>query len=756
MIKAAFPIIRNLVKQSIYKFREARPELFLDKLKRFPGQKDADVVLLHENYRSRPEILRGVNDLFYRLMQGEEAVIDYTEDEALVQGLPFPENTDGRLLGGLPELTVLERAKDMRAEDAEEAEADWVARKIKTLILSGVRIYDEKTGSRLLRYQDIAVLMRSARTMAPRLQEAMKRYEVPSYSEITTGFYRTKEIQCVINLLRIIDNPLQDIPLAGALYSPIFNFSAHELALIRRLSGRKELLYDALLAMMEREAASEEENALKQKIETFLSMLARWRERVHYLPVHTLLWEILEETGYYVYAAGTPDGKQKSANLDLLLQYALAFEQGSYSGLFHFLRYLEKMEDRERDEVQARILGEEENVVRIMTIHKSKGLEFPVVFVCHLGHGFNRTDLNERILLHPAAGLGADAMDEALDLRYDTMGRQAVRALKERELFAEELRVLYVALTRAQQKLYLSGSNEKPRWEPGADLLDTRCFLDWVLPIADEVDSWHVETEKMGLGYLISEPSDEEDLSPEQTEDIYRQIDQRMQWKYPYAWLSLLPSRLSVSQLKKEGEDPWADGLMEKEPPQDPAGERIFVYESGGADAGTAIHKVLSLLDLADLSKDSRIVQQLDLLQEKGFLTEEERKLVSLRQLRLFARSPLLKRMNASLQLLKEQPFIVEIPIHKVREWIPDWMEDLPEEAAEQRVMVQGIIDGCFMEDGAWVILDYKSDRVLDDVRVAMYRRQLELYRYALEAITRVPVKEILLYATRTGKEIVL
>ncbi len=740
------------VKQSIYKFREARPELFLKKLREYPETEDASVRYLHSNFRSRAEILSAVNDIFAGLMYLPDGEIEYTEKEALVSGLPQPPDADGmRVLGGKPELCILQSDTPLRAAEAEENEALYVAQRIQNLVMSGACIYDKNTGYRPIRYRDIAVLMRTNKTQAPLLTEAFRRFDVPSYSEITTGFYQTKEVQCVLNMLRIIDNPLQDIPLAGVLYSPAFAFSGKDLARIRRAGDRDLLLFEALEAYAEQG----EDPALLWRVRQFLVQLQTWRQERLYLPLHELIWKLLQDTGYYVYISGTPEGTARRANLDLLMERAIAYEKGSFSGLFHFLRYVEKMEDRARDEIQASLLSDEEDVVRILSIHKSKGLEYPVVFVCGTGHQMNRMDLSGRILLHPELGIGAQAVDPEKGFYYETMPHRAIQEKKKWESLAEEMRVLYVGLTRAQQKLYVTGYMKKDPDAvelvngrlPGYIIRSASCYLDWLRPLAEASPNWDVLTWKLEVEEPEPEQPDEvpeaETLLP--ADHFSAAWDRTLLWGYPEAWREQLPSRFSVSQLKKPQDPITADQVVHTSFPEED--------DNAGTRAGSAIHKVLSLLDLTDLADPA---EQIRRLQAEGVLSAEEAAMVPEEQIRLFAASRLAGRMQRTPRLLREQPFIVEIPIARIRAWVPGWMPDLPESADAESVMVQGIIDCCFIENGRWVVVDYKSDRVFDRSRVEAYEKQLNLYAYALETITELPVAELMMYQTRTGREVIM
>ncbi len=758
------------VKQSIYKFREARPELFLEKQDTYPDQKDAALQYLHQNYRSRVEILSAVNTVFRALMYRPDGEIDYTDDEALVPGAQFSEPEAGvRTLSGRPELLVVPQKEGEKVREAEEREARVIAERIKTLLMSGVSVFEDGA-YRPLACRDIAVLFRSPKTMAPILLQQMQRLKVPAFSEITAGFYQTREIQCVVNLLKIIDNPQQDIPLAGALYSPIFHFSGQELAQIRQESGRDIPLYEAL--QVYEETGSRED--LRTRLKAFREMTAKWRDQARYLPMHELIWQILQETGYYIYIASSEDGDLRSANLDLLLDRALAYEKGSYKGLFHFMRYLARMEEQERDEIQAGVGGDEDDVVHIMSIHKSKGLEYPVVFVGGVGHAFNRSDLSGRLLLHPEMYIGAEAVSLDQSFHYETLPHRVVSLRKKQEGIAEEMRVLYVAMTRAKEKLILTGTlkEKDPFYEMlngqapiESQLADGRlsphqvrsasCYLDWVLPIVQDAADW-VVTLAEPTDSAWEETTDAAESAQVSVEDfdaeIYQRLERRMSYQYPYAWKEILPSRLSVSQLKKTGEEEtFSEKTLLYEEPAFEDDEPVTEAAPSGSQQGTAIHKVLSLLDF---DRMDAVEEQLQQLEDEQRLSAEERSMVPAEELLAFAKSALLKRMRQAEQVLKEQPFIVRIPVGKIRSWIPEWLEEHPEVPQDAEIMVQGIIDVCFRTQEGWVIADYKSDRYWDQARVEMYSRQLRLYAYALERITSVPVRELMLYRTRTAEEI--
>lgn len=738
------------VKQSIYKFRQARPELFLEKQERYEDQQGASRIFLHQNFRSRAHILEGINDVFRALMYKPDGEIDYTDEEALVPGRQYPE-CEYPLVTALPCCTILTSPTSLTSATAIEAEAEYIAKKIQMMVMEGHQVWDDtEKGYRPVRYRDIVILLRSMQTVAPVYQEALRRYVVPSYSEITGGFYQTKEIQCILNMLRIIDNPLQDIPLMGVLYAPVFGYTGHELAQLRLTGGRNTDLYHSLLEY----AQIGPDPSLKGKVQSFLEMLGEWREWAVYYSIHDLIWRLYQTTGYYRYVAAGVDGEYRKANLDLLLIRAQEYEKGSYSGLFHFLRYIEKMERQSRDDVDAKMLGEEDDVVRIMSIHKSKGLEFPVVFIGGAGRGFNMMDLREAVLFHPELGIGTEAIDAEAGFRYETLPHKALMEKKRQEAYAEEMRVLYVALTRASEYLEVVGYRKKDAVEilmedgklPGYGVQGASNYLEWLEPIVRGSSMWRVQEVTAQLPQETEETEIEEAAGiMGADEKLYRKLDLHMQWQYPYSWKRHLPARLSVSRIKEAKEEEAIQFVVSE---ADTDGNEKM---PSGAHVGTALHAALAKIDLGITNSEEEIINQLDQMLESGYLTEEERQLISVDQLLMWLRSDLVQRMRRSSVLLREQPFIAAFTIEELRELVPGWMETLEISDIRERVMVQGIVDCCFMEEDQWVLVDYKSDKYISQTRLEEYRLQLRLYEKALSGITGTPVKETILYLTRRG-----
>ncbi len=505
------------VKQSIYKFRLARPELFMEKYHTYTTEDGLyQKIELHQNFRSRASVLHSVNYLFYRIMQASLGGIDYTEDGALHPGLAFAEG-EGRI-GGSTELILLDlsqqptevredtesdgqevifsadiqeqggvsetgqaekesisqaaaaagidtsSAQEDSLEEEERSSRAWEARLAGERILELVNpqnpqmVWDkEKQCYRPASFRDIVILLRSLSGWAEEFVNTLMDMGIPAYAESRSGYFTTIEVQTVLNLLHIIDNPIQDIPLVAVLHSPLVGLTSEELSRIRQFAPGDigSGFFGALLFFKEHGGDGEE---LFAKVETFLTDLSRYRDMAEYLPLHRLLEEILEQTGYYAYVSLMPGGERRRANIDMLLQKALTYESTSYKGVFHFIRYIELLQKYAVDFGEASVTGEQEDTVRIMSIHKSKGLEFPVVILAGCAKKFNVQDTRARVVFHPDYGMGVDAVNPALRTREVTLLKRAFAGKLQLENLGEELRVLYVALTRAKEKLIMTGA----------------------------------------------------------------------------------------------------------------------------------------------------------------------------------------------------------------------------------------------------------------------------------------------------------
>lgn len=523
------------VKQSIYGFRLAEPKLFLQKYKSYlsrhemnkrseTDESDALRIDLARNFRSRSEVVDGVNAVFRAIMRETVAEMDYDERAELVCGATYPdpvpadrcqvefavlnkadaddeetadadnsESSEGQGEGEQGENgTLLESASELKAA---QLEARWIAQQLQSLIDSGFQVYDGKRReNRSMQWRDVVILLRATQQWAPIIIEELQGSGIPAYAELSSGYFEATEVETMLSLLRVIDNPYQDIPLAAALRSPLFALNGEELARIR-IQSAKSTYYDAVL-----QAAGDlfMDEDTRRKLSLFLDSLDRWREEARQGSLANLLWEIYRETGYYDFVGGLPGGTQRQANLRALHDRARQYEATSFRGLFRFLRFIERMRDSGGDLGTARALGEQEDVVRIMSIHKSKGLEFPVVFVAGLGKLFNQQDVRSAFLKHKELGFGPRFVDPALRISYPTLPYLAIRRAMRKEMLAEEMRILYVALTRPKEKMFLvatvaDAEAKLKRWLSSVDasgkmsdfrVAAARSFIDWLGPLA--------------------------------------------------------------------------------------------------------------------------------------------------------------------------------------------------------------------------------------------------------------------------------
>jgi len=818
------------VKQSIYKFRLAMPELFLEKFKTYSTRDRDDEgninltqrIDLDKNFRSRKVVLDFVNDIFEQIMIEPVGGIVYDDSASLKYGEMFeelmPENEAEKIDGNAKDriardvelilVTEEEPGKENPSDDYEntespadmadaklpeapdeeeiqytrkELEARAVAGRIKEITdpQHGLLLMDkDKDGNiihRPARLGDIVILLRTMAGWSEVFLNTLIREGIPAYADTGTGYFQTTEIMTLLNMLKIIDNPRQDIPFAGVLYSPLVGLTSDEMARIR-LMDRKSTMYAASLAYV-REGNDE---ALKDKVKSFLDMLHKLRDMAKYTPIHELIQEILDRTGYAYYVMAMPGGDRRKANIDMLVSHAVRFEKGSYSGLFHFVRYIEKLHKYEVDFGEAAISGEQENTVRIMSIHKSKGLEFPVVFVSGLSKQFNMQDQRKSILMHVNYGVGPDYIDLEKRTRVPTLLKKFIQKKNQTESLGEELRVLYVAMTRAKEKLIMTGYLNSPddllvrKDFSFYELMSAKNYLDLVLPAMNNKKTGYMNIKLVGKRDIIDEEvarqvfrqKDREEfenliLNHKTDENIQNQIRERLDFKYPYSEETKLRVKLSVSELKKLGQFIDEDGAIlygDRDNTVACNGEingqyipdfiRGTLSKTTGSDRGTLYHKVLELLDLAKINDYKDLVREVEGMARDGRISEEDIKKLNLKNIFRFARSDIARRVikaQAAGKLYKEKQFVIGI---KACELYPD-------QNSEELILVQGIIDAFFEEDNELVILDYKSDAVGDEKQLAdRYKVQLIYYKKALEQILKKRVKEMIIYSLYLGKEI--
>ncbi len=779
------------VKQSIYRFRLARPELFLEKYESYGEEGDCIRIDLAKNFRSRSEVVDGVNAVFSRIMSRENGGLAYDDKAALYAGAAFPENP-------LPhandsELILVNKPGSEEALDAKEAEAKAIAGKIKEL-QGSLQVTDKASGElRPLKYSDIVILLRSNSGWDEPFKKTLEAEGIPVYITSKTGYFAASEVQELLQFLRVLDNPRQDIPLFGTMKSLFGGFTEEEIALIR--SGQKRgSLYDALKnCSQEGEAEGTEEGTeegtkkgtenrsieetaekLGRKAARFLERIANYRQMAVYLPVRELLTRIATDFHYLDYVTALPAGSKRRANVEMLFTKASDFEKTSYFGLFHFIRYMEQLEKYDMDYGEADSLDENADVVRIMSIHKSKGLEFPVCFVGGLIKRFNMQDVNQSLIVDMDLGLATDYVDTKRRVRNKTLRRLALARKLREDSLSEELRVLYVALTRAREKLIMTAALDKAqeKWEmyqgmaqeqlSFPDFIEAGSYLDFLLPVLGKtgiavtvMDSSDLEeaaeTEQLLMGgrrFLLEEAENRTDL------EALEGLKKRLSAKYAYENLAGLYTKTTVSELKiaaMAGKDEEAYHAFEEKElvPYIPAfrGEEEKVT---GTVRGNAYHRAMELLDFPLLLQEKDRTKREKCLEEflrekveKGRLTKEYFEALSMKKLMAFLDTPLAERMCLAQKegrLYREQPFVLGISANRLK-------ADFPE---EETVLIQGIMDVFFVEEDGIVLLDYKTDAVKSMEELwNRYETQLTYYSEALQKLLQKPVKERLLYSFR-------
>ncbi len=780
------------VKQSIYRFRQAEPGLFLAKYESYssnavevgdtlpvsaqedlPDRENAQAgkkrgehgvrIDLHQNFRSRGEVLAPVNEVFRRIMRQELGGIEYDESAALRAGALYPDSAAAKA-----ELLVLTR-EDYEAWEKEcrwtkqEAEAHLVAARIREL-LADVKV-TENGEERAARPGDIVILLRAMSGWSETFVRVLQDEGIPARAQSREGYFGTMEVETLLSYLKVLDNPTQEIPLAAALHGMLGGFSSEELARIRAASPEGGF-YQACVAYADEKA--EEDRQLRARLCDFLARMEKNRERASYMPVHELLWSILSEHDYLNRVRALPGGEQRLANVQMLLTKAQDYEKISYHGLFHFVRYIERMQKYQMDFGEAALPGKGGDAVQIMSIHHSKGLEFPIVFVSGMGKSFNRQENRDKLVLHSRWGAGLDYVDAERRLRRPTLLKQLIRRQNRQDSLGEELRILYVAMTRAKEKLILTGMAKEELLETerkGERLLFSQIAgaescLDWILPALSPVDSaldvCHVFMEPLirsavsgqVAGALSREALEAELHRPETDPALAHEVDARLSWEYPWKNRTAAKQKYSVTELKKLRMHEESDAAAELYPEADvvPLVPQFIerTEEKTGAARGTVYHTVMEWLDFGRISD---IRAELGKLVEAGKLPEEDAKVVRWSEFRALERSGLAARMQRAGErgeLFREQPFVIGLPGNEVDGSDP-----------EETVLIQGIIDAFFYEEDGIVLVDYKTDHVRESRElVEKYRAQLEYYARALHMLTGKQVKERLIYSFTLGEVI--
>ncbi|WP_102271873.1 helicase-exonuclease AddAB subunit AddA [Cytobacillus massiliigabonensis] len=800
------------VKQSIYRFRLAEPNLFLGKYTRFTstGEETGLRIDLAKNFRSRKEVLYGTNYIFKQIMGTAVGEIDYDEAAELVKGAPYPEAESYPI-----ELAIIDlegREEDDREEAADQdgfdaadlaqsqLEARFMASKIKEIIAERKEVYNPKTKSgRPAMYRDIVILLRSM-TWAPQIMEEFKQQGIPVYANLSTGYFEATEVSIMMSLLKIIDNPYQDIPLAAVLRSPIVGLTEAELAQIR-IHNKMGSFYEALSSFCMNKSSLEMEGMV-EKIRPFFDQLKDWRVIARQGSLSELIWQLFRETHFYDFVGGMPGGKQRQANLRALYDRARQYEATSFRGLFRFLRFIERMRDRGDDLGAARALGEQEDVVRLMTIHSSKGLEFPFVFIAGLARNFNTMDLKKAYMLDKDYGLAVKYVNAKKRISFPSLPQLAFKRKKKMEMLAEEMRVLYVALTRAKEKLYLissvkSAAKKIKQWANIAEhqtwLLNeyeraaANSYMDWIGPSLvrhkdcpqlrlnplpagshDAADITH-HPSSWAITILTGEEAamiKEEDLNEKEDllEKVYAgesvpvqsewkdAVEEQLSWKYPEITASHYRSKQSVSEVKRQKEIFSAEesGTEVVRKLQKPLFNRPrFMQEKSltPAERGTAMHMVMQHIDFRESVTEESICRKMDEMIIKELLTEEQREGIDAEQIMMFFETALGRRLTQANIINREIPFSLALPAGEI---YPDW------KGPNEPVLIQGIIDCVFQDEQGIVMLDYKTDGITDRFKGGItearpvleerYRVQIDMYGRALEQILKRKVNEKYLF----------
>ena len=811
------------VKQSIYRFRMARPELFLEKY----HDESYPKIFLRKNFRSDEGVLSAVNTLFFKIMKKAFGGIEYDLENSLFLGKIRTEEEKqeeapitGKQRRDQTELLLLELEKtassgeegdageEGKGEDSKEEsnsatnsssgksfsklelECKMIAAKVRELLEKGYA------------YKDMVILLRSPHSVSREMVDIFGKEGIPAYAELKTGYYSAVEVETILSFLAIIDNPRQDIPMAAVLRSPLFSFTDEELGQIVLVKGSLyEKPYDKSkenAVNLSLQAEKELSPGLEEKWQNFQNKLERYRRLSRSLRLHSLLTLIYEETDYYNYVRALPLGEKRQANLDQLLEDARQFEKGSYSGLFHFIRYIEKVKKQEQDQGEATVFSEKDDLLRIMSIHHSKGLQFKVVFLSQLHKTFNKMDSKAKMLMDSELGLAADYLDLETRIKYPSLHKIAIKEKGERESLGEELRVLYVAMTRAEEKLILTGvcKNEEDLIKKFPvqnrlsleDIRGASSYLAWILMAYSRSFFESTKTEEIALRFLSKEDLEENEgkamgeaislekklyeflgTGREKTE-AEKLMEEHFSYVYPYEKSTHRSPKYSVSLLKMKAMEEHGEQLGEqlgseigqegkavapewdeananaeekqqaKEKPDSPLIQKMKAEGKNiGAAIGDSYHHALAFYDYSK-----------DIAQLSDFLSPEEYGLLNQEKLKKFLDSPLgqlFAKAYKENSLYREQHFMQEVEYEKL----------FPEDGGDnvEKVILQGIIDAFLMEEDGIILVDYKTDRVKDGEELRnRYQKQIDLYSEALEQILGKKVKRRVLYSFSLGEEV--
>lgn len=824
------------VKQSIYRFRQAMPKLFLNKYKSFykidVPLKTFDLeqscysetsylvghkIQLFKNFRSRDNILDFTNLIFKNIMSHSLGEVEYDESEFLNFGANDYKKINQNLKTEIDiidtkkmeeykidKIYINENQDDYYDEENEtdldnlqelehieniELEAKYVAKKVNELIKSKYQVYDRKKEIfRNITYKDIAILLRSTKDKANIYEQEIINLGMPVFADSNQEYLNSIEIQTIMSLLKIIDNPLQDIPLVTVLRSNIGGFTDNELVQIR-LSDKYDNFYNCML-----KAKVNVKPDLKYKIESFLENLKNWRKQQEYLALDELIWKIYSDTGYYNYVGLMPNGNLRQANLKMLFERAKKYETASFKGLYNFINFIDKLKVNSGDLGSAKIIGENDDVIRIMSIHKSKGLEFPVVFLVNSNKQFNEQDVRKNpVLLHQDLGIGAKYIDYNAQVQYDTLTREAVKNVIRNENISEEMRILYVALTRAKEKLIITGiSNDFAKKLEDIEKQESiylrknekinpilvkkyKSYLDWILLVylyekentGNLVELKNIEPNEIlkdskEKGFSINSKDIIEKLDKKQySKNVIEQIKNKIEYEYKNKLATIIPTKSSVTKIKQmknnkigidfeNSEDDNIDEIIKDkeisfEKPkflQEDIDEKI-----SSSQKGTLFHLCMQKLNPKeeyDLQKVKNIIQELQL---KQIISEKEAESINPHKILDFTKSNIWHQLKTAKEIYHEKPFYINVSA-----------KEIFEQEVEDVILVQGIIDLYYIDiNDNIVLLDFKTDFVEPENEsklIQIYNKQLNLYKIALQEAIGKSVDKVYIYSTWLGKEI--
>lgn len=809
------------IKQSIYKFRQARPQLFLEKystykLKSEKQDKQSNLkIQLFKNFRSRTNVLDVTNLIFENIMSLKLGDINYNENEFLNYGANYPEpekNITKNDYAGKAELHIIDlkpeeesmfkdeihneqqgeffdddNQDDFGAGDDEKEqeiiedvilEARYVANKIKELVESDYMVFDRKKGYRKITYKDIVVLLRSTKMSAPIFEKEITNLNMPVFSDVSSEYLETMEIQTIMSLLKVIDNPMQDIPLVTVLRSSIAGFTDNELVEIRG-KDKEICFYESLINCKDRIS----ENLL-EKVNVFLNNLRKWQNEEKYMSLDELIWQIYSDTNFYNYVTLLPNGGLRQANLKMLFERAKQYESASFKGLFNFINFIDKLHSSSGDLSSAKLIGENENVIRIMSIHKSKGLEFPVVFLSCTGKQFNMQDLNDNIILHQDLGFGPKYINSKTKVEYTTLAKEAIKLQTKVENLSEEMRVLYVALTRAKEKLYITGiskdveKNHKEKkeliqmYKNSSDFINSvllkkyKSYLDWIelvyfnnqscindfmemkiIKKYEFLDSLNNKEEKISNENIIEKL---EDIDEDVKNECINKMGKLLNWKYEYIESSVIPTKSSVTKIKEANNEKIIsiEEIEEKNESEFAVSKPKFLNESEqitGAQKGTLMHYCFQKIDEKQNYTKEILQQMIKNFVDKKLITENEANAININKLVAYTKSELFKELQNAKKVYKEQPFYINIKASEIYE-----------NGTDEDILVQGIIDLYYInKDDDIILVDYKTDYVESGNEKELkdkYSKQLEIYKKALEQGLNKKVKKSMIYSVYLEK----